>query len=332
MLTRAFIPVDIQAIIEGSDFASNIYSYIPMKKWNLYPSFIHRFEFELTNQSLEPFGIEYSSTFANSTPILAGTFLMIMFSFCVILLRLLFSLFKDSKRWSCLAKVLYWIVDKFYRMLIFGYYIRNAMEMSQFLLVSSINEIYESNTTSSYRVISFIFSLLMILAFALMIGILLYLVYSSYKLIENNHNKLEEFFRGIQQERRHRFYTVLLLLRRFVFIILLITWTWIPSRVIIVILTSLQVAYIIYLTYIRPFQETKGNIIEILNEFYFIFLLLFLAFINTEVEWNSTKSNIYMWVLISNTIVFFLIVFGKFNLFTFSVLHKGYMKMDKQKV
>ena len=93
--------------------------------------------------------------------------------------------------------------------------------------------------------------------------------------------------------------------------ILLITWLFMSSRVLIIVLFLIEVVYILSLSYIRAYKETKGNLIEILNEIYFGFLVLFLAIVNTEDEWNSTKTNSYMWVLVSNTFFMLVIVSGK---------------------
>ena len=121
----------------------------------------------------------------------------------------------------------------------------------------------------------------------------------------------KSFFWGIQQNKSHKFYVTLLLLRRFWFVILLITWLFMSSRALIIVLSLIQFFYILSLSYLRPYEETKWNLIEILNEIYFGFLVLFLAIVNIEDEWNSTKTNTYMWVLVSNTIVVLVIVSGK---------------------
>ena len=144
-----------------------------------------------------------------------------------------------------------------------------------------------------------------------MIGLIQYLTFSSYSLNENEHNKLEEFFRGLQFDEKHKFYTTVLLLRRLIFIVLLIIWVSISSRALIVILSLIQVGYVIYLSYIRPYKDLKGNLIEILNEFYFWFLIVYLIAINAESEWSILKESIYMYVLVSNTLVIFMIVLGK---------------------
>ena len=332
LLTRAYIPKDVQAIIEGSDFASNIYEYFPTSNSNLYPSFLRRFDFELTNQSLDPLNIKYDSTFANINSILAWSIFMIVFSVLVWFLRVFLSRIGETQRCSCLLKFLNWIVDKLYRMMIFGYFIRNALEMSQFILISAINEIYENNTSNSDRLISFLFSILVIIIFVLMVILVLYLTFSSYKLYENKHNKLEEFFRGLQQSKKHKFYTTLLLLRRLWFIILLITWIWIPSRILCIILAIIQILYIAILFYLRPYDCMRGNLIEIFNEIYFEFLILFLAIINTEDEWSFAKTNAYMWVLASNTFVVLIIVLGKRIFALFRIYDKRDNTINKEKM
>ena len=236
---------------------------------------------------------------------------MILISLLIYFIRKLAFRCRESQRCSWGAKTQYWIVDKLYRMMVLGYFIRNGLEMSQFILISSVNEIYQWNITDCYRLLSFLFSTSMILLFMLIVILILYLTFSAYRLNEREHNLLEEFFRGIQQNKIHKFYVTLLLLRRFLFVILLITWLFISSRVIITVLFIIQVLYILNLSYLRPYEVTKGNLIEILNEIYFGFLLIFLAIVNTEDEWNSTKTNTYMWVLVSNTFVVFVIVLGK---------------------
>ena len=311
LLTRAYIPKDVQIVIEGCDFASNIYEYFSIHKLSIFQSFLRKFEFDLTNQSLEPLGINYDSTVANISSVLFFTFLMTLISLLIYFIRKLANRCRESQRCSWGVKIQYWIVDRLYRMMVLGYFIRNWLEMSQFILISSVNEIYLWNIKNFYPLFSFVFSILMILIFVLVVILVLYLTFSTYRLDENEHNLLEEFFRGIQQNKRHKLYVTLLLLRRFIFVILLITWLFISSRVLIIMLFLIQVFYILNLSYLRPYEETKGNLIEIFNEIYFGFLILFLAIVNTEDEWNSIKTNIYMWVLVSNTFVMLVIVLGK---------------------
>ena len=205
LLIRAYIPKEIQVIIEGFDFASYIYGYIPFKKLSIYSHFMSRFEFNLNNSSLEVVGMEYGSTIVNIFPLMIFTFIMILITLSIFPIRFLLSKCRECQRWSCLLKTLIWIFDKLYKTMIFGCFIRNTLEMSQFFIISSINEIYDSNTTNSNRFISFLFAICMLLFYLLIIGVVSYLALSSYRLNENEHNKLEEVFRGMKLEKSTNF-------------------------------------------------------------------------------------------------------------------------------
>ena len=126
-----------------------------------------------------------------------------------------------------------------------------------------------------------------------------------------NITNLKSFFRGIKFDKKYRFYVTVLLLRKLLFVSVLISWVSISSRTLIIILSIIQVFYAMYVFYIRPYEDSKGNLIEVLNEIYFSFLIIFLSVINTENEWDSTKTSAYMWVLISNQLMIFLIVLSR---------------------
>ena len=63
------------------------------------------------------------------------------------------------------------------------------------------------------------------------------------------------------------------------------------------ILSIIQFCYVIWIIVLRPFSETKGNIIEIINELFFIVLLGSLVYLNSEENWNATNTSIYQYSL-----------------------------------
>ena len=132
-----------------------------------------------------------------------------------------------------------------------------------------------------------------------------------YKLNENKLNKLEEFFNWIQENKNSRSWVFILLFRRLIFIILLVNLESIPSRYVIGILIFLQICYVSWVAFVRPYKEVKENLISILNEAYFSLLLVVLILFNTQEDWNQVKINITMWILMSNSIAIFVIVIGK---------------------
>ena len=332
LLSRAFIPDDIQTIIKGSDFASNIYSYIPLKKINMYPTFLEYFEFELKNSMLESLGIKYNGTIANTFPIFVSLIPIIILHLWIYILKWVISKWAHRDNPSKCTKLIKWLIEKSFNLMTFGYYIVSVLETSQFVIASSTNEIYEFNTSKPTKLISIIYAILMIILFLAIVGFILYLILSSYRTTEDEHNKLEEFFSDIKANKISRFSVIALLLRRFVFVVCLITLVSIPSNILIDILASLQVIYTIYISILRAHKEVKGNLIEIINEIYFSALFFSLSFLNTEDKWNTAITSAYMWVLGSNTMVVFIIVFGKKVYNIFSWYNNNNSQMNKEKM
>ena len=189
-------------------------------------------------------------------------------------MRSLLSRFIGNTNWC--IKVAIWTVNTIFGMLTFSFYIRNVLEMSQFILISSTNEIFNFNIENLKRLISFIYAILVIGAYIFLFVLIQYLIFSSYRLNENQHNKLGEFFSGLKGDKKQRFYVTFLLLRRFAFILLIICLSSITSRAIIGILLAIQLVYMGCIMYLRPYKKFKENIIEILNEIYFTsFILIF---------------------------------------------------------
>ena len=138
-----------------------------------------------------------------------------------------------------------------------------------------------------------------------------WLSFSSYKIYEEKHSKLEEIFNGLKMQKSSKLYVSTLLIRRALFVVLLITLTSIQSWLLISILSLFQFWYLVYIIILRPFKSIKDNIIEISNELYFSILLSSLTFLNSETDWNSSITNIYMWVIGSNGFIIFFVITGK---------------------
>ena len=303
------IPSDIQKIITGSDFSLNIFDYIPFKNLSIYPTFLTEFEYSPSNSELESFRINYESTIDNSYSFFLWLFIIVFLHFIIYVLWVLFSKLKNKN--SCIIKVINWWLTKIFYTLTFGYYIRSFLEISQYILISSISEIYNSNTADISRSISFSFACLMIIFYIILIWTVNYLIFSNYIQDEKELNKLEEFFNCLQENKKWRFCISMLLIRRLLFVVILITLTSISSRQVIGALISLQFFYYWWLLYTRPYKEIKENVIEILNETFFNIILVIWILFNTQDDWNEVKTSITMWMLLSNSILVFLIIISK---------------------
>ena len=311
-LTHSYLPKEIQLVIKGFKFSVNIYEYIPFRKSEKFPSIFEGFNFELTNPLLDSFGVNSDSTIFNIFPIMYSLILIILIHLCFFLSKILLSRWNDFR--NCFINFIIKLFVTIYNSLTFGFYIRNSMEMTQLVLISATYELYKANTSSNLRIASLIVSISMILLYLAFCLFSLYLSISSYKVVETCHNKLGEFYTGIKMQNRFKIYTTILLIRRGLYVSLLILLESVNSKILIGFISFIQFAYVIYLFLLRPFIEKKWSIIEIINEIYFFLLLSSLIFLNKESDWNQALILIYIWVIVSNNIVIAFIVIGKLNL------------------
>ena len=318
ILTRAFIPEDIQAVITGSSFTLNPSKYLPFTKIRIYESVVDNFNFGLSNSLLEPLGIKSDSIVYNNTTNVILLFLISIFHLKIYLLRRCLLNWNTDGKWSCFIKITTKLIKKLFEIMTFGYYIRFILELHQYLLISSNSEIYLFNTSSSLKIISLAISFITLILCIGLIFIPIYMAFSSFRLEVNQHNKFGEFFSGFKPHKKYKLYLTILLLRRIIFVISLISLVSIPSNLLIGLLSVIQLIYLIYTTILRPYEEVKDNMIEIINEIYFFLLFGSLLHLNKESEWNITFTLIYMWVLSSNTMVLFLIIVSKINKLNYS--------------
>ena len=314
LLTRAFIPFDVQNVILGVKFTLNIASYFEFYKIGFIGSIIEEFDFKQSNQSLELLDIKSDSSIYNISPVIILVLTIIAIHLLILFLYKLISTEAPEGRWKFVKRISIKFVNKMFVILTFSWHIRYIFETNQYVLISWINEMYSFKIFDLKRVISLLFSILVLWMCFCLIIFVSWLSLSSYEVIKNNHNKVGEIFNGVKMMKRSKLYVSILLIRRAIFVILLITLQSIQSWILVSMLGILHIWYLIYIIILRPFEEKRNNIIEIVNEIFFSILLNSLIFLNSESVWNSTLTEIYMWIIISNTLAIFLIIICKYYL------------------
>ena len=275
----------------------NPFLYFSWSRITAYNSTINTFNFELSNNLLSNVGVDSDSSVSNTISFFIITIIMIIIHFLVIILYKLLAKCQIDLTGGWFSKTVKWITDKLYNLLTFNYYIRSSLEMNQYLLICSVYEIYNFNVSDSYRIASLVFAMLLLSGWILIAMFAFCLSISSYTINEEKHNVLGEFISGLKLDKKFKLYGFILILRRTVFVILLLTWVLVDFRLIIGVLAFLQLIYLTYVCYLRPFKEFKDNLSEILNELYFQLLLSSLIYLNTESNWSPTLVTTYMWVI-----------------------------------
>ena len=180
----------------------------------------------------------------------------------------------------------------------FTLYIRTILEINQFILISWVSEINSFNFSETRRIISTTIAFLAFIGWiATIVGMILFALSKDNDKFSEAPEKRSRFanmFEGISLNIKSRLFAWLLLIRRAIFVILLITVGPKSSILVISLLVGLQLIYFVTLVAIRPYDETNCNIIEITNEMYFLVILASLLKYNTEADWEGTPTTAYI--------------------------------------
>ena len=193
-------------------------------------------------------------------------------------------------------------------------YIRLFIETFQFLLLSNLSIILHFDISSTPKVLSLIFSIVISLLCLLLVYISFYMYQVSY---DTNYSpvrlKWEEFLTGLKPDNTPRLYSFLTLIRRLFMIIWLLSFNFLGAQVLTIGLLVIQIPYVIYILKIRPFVQMENNIIEGINEIFLCSLITFLCFFYEESRWNKVAIGVFMFMVMLNTIIICIIMIGKGN-------------------
>ena len=249
LITQGYTPDAVVSVITGLKFTLNPYEFVPLKNIGIYESAVNNFDFKLSNQFFDTNGIKSDSTVYNLFSFTTFIVLMAILHLFIYLLNKLFLRCSNEGKWAWVIKILKWIIQKAFIIFTFEYYIRSSLEINQYLLISSINEINIFNTSRTFKITSLIVACMMLMLCLVLFMVTVYLAFSSYNLNENEHNKLGEFYVGLKQQKKFTSYTPSVILRRTVFVIILITMASSSSVFVTGILSFLQLVYLIYVAW-----------------------------------------------------------------------------------
>ena len=101
----------------------------------------------------------------------------------------------------------------------------------------------------------------------------------------------------------------MLLRRNFLVIFLIFGQSLTPIEKILVAV-AVQLVYLPTIVYLRAFKKVTDNIIDTMNEVYFLVFLIILIFYNIESHWDSSTSDAYLYLIISNSCVILTLMLG----------------------
>ena len=309
LLTKSNIPKSIVDYLSGLKATTWSFNFIPFKDIPGLNALLNYLDFQLPDKELESFGIFSGSTLPNNFSLV---WIMLIFAwfhggFLMIsrLIRDKLNKTKKCRRW----------LEKTYQFFAFSLYLRILLEANQFLLISSLSELHEWKASNQSKIISLIFAF--IGAFVCLWFIWLSVVnWVRHRNTESMDNYIpwKELFSGIKSTSWSKLYSTFLLTRRCLFVVILIFGKSLSNFELICPMIVVQVFYLGNLIIVRPYKQVKNNIIEITNESFYFLLVVLLSYFNTAARWAGVMENIYLAIILANSMTIISIMIGNTRL------------------
>ena len=201
-LTQAFIPDCIQLYITGPNYALNPFGSFTLGSSITFQSPVDKFNINLSNPLMTDFGINSQSSVYNTYSTLWWLIWVLLIHLLIFFIIKRLERCNENNRYPRLLRITKHILIKVFEFLTFGYYIRVMLQLNQFFLITTLNEIVNFSYTNIYGVLSLIYAIFLLIFWLVFIVLILCLSISSYEIVEGKHNKLEEVFADLKHERR----------------------------------------------------------------------------------------------------------------------------------
>ena len=117
-------------------------------------------------------------------------------------------------------------------------------------------------------------------------------------------------FSDLKEWRDSRIYSALMLFRRNLLVMILIFGQSSTAIKRIAYWLVIQILYLSIIYIKKSFKKMIDNLIDIMNEIYFLVLLILLVVYLQKDQWDSTVKNMYLYIIISNSCVILVLMLG----------------------
>ena len=111
-------------------------------------------------------------------------------------------------------------------------------------------------------------------------------------------------------------------MRRFIFLAIIFFMNKLEMIDKVIFFVVVQILYLSYIVGLRPQGSSKENLIDVINEVFYTYFVMFLLYYNSEERWSETITEAYFWIMMSNNFVLMLVTFSKRPLIIFSIFDK----------
>ena len=192
----------------------------------------------------------------------------------------------------------------------FTLYIRVIIHVSQFWMICSITEIYETDLSSIATASSFVFACIII---SIIVAFSITNITMIFDSSDVSKSVCKEFFTSIKESKKAKLYNVVMMVRRVVLVSLMVCLINIDKVYLVILAVIYQIMHTALIVWIRPYKSVKDNINEIMIDSVFSVLLVFLIHFHTKDSWNEVATSFYFYLLGFPGMFIFLTSIGMFD-------------------
>ena len=304
-LIGAFLPQKIYDYLKSMNASLFNLSFLPSSNSESSINIKSWFDFKQPNSYLYLLQLSSGSALVN---ILSLTTMVGAVIWLHILLLIIFSiLFKLNK----LVRVRR-LIEKILKMLTFGFYVGVWIETYILFLLVDFSEVHYQSKNGIQNMNSCVASYIIMFCMLMLVLLALWQWIKSRK--PENFEKQKYFVAivdGMKPKWICRSYSFVFLIRRTVFGAILFFFDFVEAIHRVIILTSIQWVYMMYIMILRPHDSIKENLIDVINEVLYLYYLGFLLYFNTENSWDDTTTETYFWILMANNFIIIFITAGR---------------------
>ncbi|CAI2371646.1 unnamed protein product [Moneuplotes crassus] len=305
LLTKTPFPGDVKALILGNELMQFNLDVLPVRALPKMPEVMDWLKIDQDNSYLETIGVESSTSLLNNFGFVLC--MLLMLALYPLVMTLKFCVNYENENKCSVNYLMILIIDLFN----FTIYIRLVLGGFQLLLICCISEVIKFDLETIPNIISMVFSVLILTVCVGTIALSFYIFYSKRDFHDpDKYYKLNEFITGLKNTRYARIYPFLGLMRRTMFVIWLLTFTWLECVYLTAGMMVVQILFVLSLVTLRPFDRPENNLIEIVNEIIYTTLLSIMIICDKVDEWSSTVTNIFCYIILANSLVITFIMIG----------------------
>ena len=303
-LIGAYIPEKIYDYLKSMNASLFNLNFLPTSNSAGTISFKGLFTFKQPNSYLYLLQLNSGSAFVNILDLTTIVGFVIAIHILVLVLFAILTKINKYRRLKNLSL-------KILKMLTFGFYIGVLLETFILFLLVDFSEIHYQNKNGIKNTSSTVMSYI-IAGFILMFMMLA--IWQWWKSRKPEVFETQKYFvtlvEGFKASWICRTYYSVFLIRRFLFIVIIFFLIDIDMIKKIALFVAIQSLYFVYILALRPQGSPKENLIDFINEIFYLYFVVFLLHFNTENSWGDTTTDSYFWILMANNFVLIFISFG----------------------